>query len=210
MSRTLFIWDIHGCHDELVDLYRKMWASEKDTVYATGDVINGWPKSFEVLQFLVANNVQSVIGNHELSFFEYFADTNTDKKRKPIFDELIKKLKWQTELWSYLRDLPKYIEMYRFLLVHAGLKPGIDIQDQDINDLARIREHEGRAWHEYYTGEKKIIYGHWAEQGLRHTHNTLWIDTSCVWWGHLTGYCLETEEFWQVRAKKPYRSWEIW
>lgn len=63
--------------------------------------------------------------------------------------------------------------MYRFLLVHAGLKPGIDIQDQDINDLARIREHEGRAWHEYYTGEKKIIYGHWAEQGLRHTHNTL-------------------------------------
>lgn len=210
MSRTLFIWDIHGCHDELKDLYTKMQVSASDTVYATWDVINGWPKSFEVVQFLVANNVQAVIGNHELNFFAYFADTNPKKKKKPIFDELIKKLKWKSELWNWLQNLPKYIETHRFLLVHGWLKPWVALENQDIDDLTRIRNYEWKPWHEYCTGEKKIIYGHWAEQGLRRTHNTLWIDTSCVWWWHLTGYCLETDELWQVRAKKPHRSWEIW
>lgn len=119
MSRTLFIGDIHGCADELSELYSKMQVTSVDTVYATGDVINGGPKSFEVLQFLVANNIQSVLGNHELNFFEYVKDTNKKKKKKKLFDELEKKLKGQSALWAFLENLPKYIEQNRFILLHA-------------------------------------------------------------------------------------------
>lgn len=204
MSRTLFIWDIHGCHDELKDLYAKMQVSASDTVYATGDVVNGWPKSFEVLQFLVANNVQSVLGNHEQNFFAYIQDKNKKKKKKKIFDELAKKLKGQPELWSYLENLPKYIEQHRFILLHAGIRPWIHLSEQKIDDLVRIREHEWKPWHDFYTWDKLVIYWHWAQQWLRFTHNTRWLDSGCMWWWHLTGYCLETGEIWQVRANKSY------
>lgn len=204
MSRTLFIWDIHGCYDELIDLYNKMWVSEKDSVYATGDVINSWPKSFEVIQFLVANNVQAVIGNHEQNFFSYIADVNTEKVRKPLFDDLIRKLEWKTELWNWLENLPKYIEMDHFLLVHAWLRPEIFLQEQDLDDLVRIRDINWMPWYSFYESDKVIIYWHWAQQWLRFTKNTRWLDSGCMWWGHLTGYCLETGEIWQVRANQTY------
>ena len=210
MSRTLFIWDIHGCYDELSDLYTKMQVSENDTVYATGDVINGWPKSFEVIQFLVANNVQAVMGNHEQNFFSYIADSNSEKIRKPLFDELLEKLRKDPILLAWLKSLPKYIENENFLLIHWGLKPGIEPEDQDINDITRLREHEWKPWHEFYTGNKTIIYGHWAQQGLRFTSNTRGLDSGCMWWWHLTGYCLETGEIWQVRANKKYSTPENW
>jgi hypothetical protein len=68
----------------------------------------------------------------------------------------------------------------------------------------RIRLYNDKPWHDFYDWEKIIIYGHWAEQWLRFTRNTRWLDSGCVWWWHLTGYCLETSEIWQVRAKKMY------
>lgn len=210
MSRTLFIGDIHGCADELSELYLKMQVTSVDTVYATGDVINGGPKSFEVLQFLVANNIQSVLGNHELNFFEYVKDTNKKKKKKKLFDELEKKLKGQSALWAFLENLPKYIEQNRFILLHAWLRPNIALTEQDVKDLVRIREHEWKPWHDFYTWDKPIIYWHWAQQGLRFTKNTRWLDSGCMWGGHLTGYCLETGDLWQVRARKMYGKPDNW
>lgn len=206
MVRTLFIWDIHGCYEELVELYAKMWANKNDIIYSTGDIINWWPSSFEVIQFLFEHNIQPVLGNHEINFFRYIENDAPSKIQKPIFDELIEKLKGNIDLFHWLKNLPRYIENADFLLVHAGLKPNVSLQEQELDDLTRIRLVDDAPWHKFYTDTKMLIYGHWAQQGLRFTKNTRWLDSGCMWGGHLTGYCLETGDLWQVRAHTMY--WE--
>jgi hypothetical protein len=95
-------------------------------------------------------------------------------------------------------------------LVHAGITPGVPMEQQKADNLIKIRTYEWKPWHAFYHGSKKIIYGHWAEQWLRITHNTVGIDSGCVWWWHLTGYCLETGEIWQCRANTVYKIPNNW
>ena len=40
MSRTIFIGDVHGCYDELMDLCKKIDLQEVDYLYFVGDLIN--------------------------------------------------------------------------------------------------------------------------------------------------------------------------
>ena len=128
-----------------------MQVNPSDKVYATGDVINGGPKSFEVIKFCYEHGIQAVCGNHETNFFSYIADMDPDKKRKSLYDELSEKLEKCPVFLGWLRNLATYIETEHFLLVHAGLKPGVVLHVQNIADLTRIREYEGKPWHDFYT-----------------------------------------------------------
>ena len=202
MPRTLFIWDIHGCYDELVELYDKMQISESDRVYATGDLINKWPYSQKVVHFIREKNIQSVLGNHDVKFIRCL---DWIEKKTNWFDAIQQDFQNHEDDIEFLKSLPYWIEDNNFLLIHAWLIPGKTITEQLENDsIVTLRLHEGRPWHDYYEGTKKIIYGHWAVQLLRITANTVGLDTWCVWWWHLTGYCFETGEIWQVRAKRMY------
>jgi len=58
------------------------------------------------------------MGNHEQNFFSYIADSNSEKIRKPLFDELLEKLQKDPILLAWLQSLPKYIENENFLLIH--------------------------------------------------------------------------------------------
>lgn len=203
MPRTLFIWDIHGCYDELIELYDKMQISESDTVYATGDLINKWPYSQKVVHFIREKNIQSVLGNHDVKFLKCLEGTD-DKTH--WFNDVVSQFQDCEEDLKYLQALPHWIETENFLLIHAGLNPDRKTLSEQSHQesIMRIRLHMDKPWHDFYNGKKIIIYGHWAEQWLRFTRNTRGLDSGCVWGGHLTGYCLETWEIWQVRAKKVY------
>lgn len=203
MARTLFIWDIHGCYDELIDLYGKMQVSEHDTVYATGDLINKWPFSQKVVQFLREKNIQSVLGNHDIKFLKCM---NGIDEKTDWFDGVMEQFRWCEHDLEYIQWLTHWIETDDFLLLHAGLRPDKKTlsEQSEEESIMRIRLYNDKPWHDFYDWEKIIIYGHWAEQWLRFTRNTRWLDSGCVWWGHLTGYCLETGDIWQVRAKKAY------
>lgn len=86
------------------------------------------------------NNVQPVIGNHEVNFFHYLEGNNSEKQQKPLFDELISRLEEEPKFLAWLRNLPKYIENDSFLLVHAGLRPDVFLPEQNLDDLTRIRD----------------------------------------------------------------------
>ena len=65
-NRTLFIGDVHGCFDELMLLCERMKLTDVDHLYFVGDLINKWPKSLEVIEFVRNRpNTWSVLGNHE-------------------------------------------------------------------------------------------------------------------------------------------------
>jgi len=53
------------------------------------------------------------------------------------------------------------IEQEDFIIVHAGIDPRYG-RETPLEIATIIRMYEGKPWYEYYTGTKKIIYGHWA------------------------------------------------
>ena len=53
------------------------------------------------------------------------------------------------------------IEREDFIIVHAGLDPRYGL-NTPLEIATIIRMYEGKPWYEYYTGTKKVIYGHWA------------------------------------------------
>lgn len=90
-------------------------------------------------------------------------------------------------------------------MLHAGIHPDFGI-DTPLELMTTIRDlPDGSPWYEHYYGEKPIIYGHWAADGLRIRKNTIGLDTGCVFGGHLTAYCFETQEIWQVHAHDVYK-----
>ena len=64
--RLIFVGDIHGCKDELLDLLRKVkFDKNMDHLICTGDVVSKGPDSLGVVDTLIALNASSVRGNHE-------------------------------------------------------------------------------------------------------------------------------------------------
>ncbi|MDD2693594.1 MAG: metallophosphoesterase [Candidatus Gracilibacteria bacterium] len=213
MQRTFFIGDVHGCYDELLELCEKIGLQDEDHLYFTGDIINKGPKSREVVEFVRNRpNTWSVIGNHEYFAFADAVDVDAMlhlesghktwiKNSLPKFSDLQIEL---AEHREWILSLPKIIETDDFILVHGGFHPDHGI-DTPIEIATLIRLHEEKPWYDFYTGTKKIIYGHWAVDGLRIRKNTIGLDSGCVFGGHLTAYCLESEEYWQVHAHHIYK-----
>ncbi len=208
MSRTLFIGDVHGCYDELIELVAKVWLTSEDHLYFVGDLINKWPKSLEVVEWIRARpNTWSVIGNHEYyTFREEYSDFGQgnlswiDKHYEstaPLREMLSSHREW-------LMSLPHIIEREDFILVHGGLHPDHGIETPvELATLTRLIN--GKPWYESYHGDKLVIYGHFAVDSLRIRPNTIGLDTGCCFGGHLTAYCLETREIWQVHAQYVYK-----
>lgn len=215
MTRTIFIGDVHGCFDELMSLCKYISLTPDDHIYFAWDLINKWPKSLEVLDFVRNRpNTWSVMGNHE--FFTVSDDvTDVEETHLPwIENHRMKTGELRKELddagyTEWLRSLPVCIERDEFILVHGGVHPEYGV-DTPAEIATLLRMHEGRPWYEYYTWAKLIIYGHWAAQWLRVTPHTIGLDTGCCFWWHLTAYCLETRELWQVRANAVYKNPVNW
>lgn len=222
--RTIFIGDVHGCYDELMALVQKIWLKDEDHLYFVWDLINKWPKSLEVVSYVKNRpNTWSVTWNHEFFSFptkELLDQIDSDnlvlsdgsKKWAHIQSTQSKSLErllsseWYLE---WLRSLPVYIEKEDFILVHWGIHPDYWM-NTPVEIATMIREYQGRPWYEYYQWEKKIIYGHWAIDGLRIRKNTIGLDTGCCFGWHLTAYCIETWEYWQVRANALYKMPAHW
>ena len=50
---------------------------------------------------------------------------------------------------------------------------------------------------------RKVLFGHWASlNGVTGSEEFIALDTGCVWGRYLTAYCIETKEFFSVKAIK--------
>jgi serine/threonine protein phosphatase 1 len=224
MSRTLFIGDVHGCYDELMELVEKIWLTPEDYLYFVGDLINKWPKSIEVVEYVRDRpNTWSVIGNHE--YFPLISSEEVEKitnESSHLSDEHkswvhaqyersheIREVMEQRGHREWLTSLPHIIERDAFILVHGGLHPDYWV-NTPLEVATLIRLIDGKPWYESYSGTKPVIYGHWAIDGLRIRPNTIWLDSGCCFGWHLTAYCLEDREIWQVRANQISKIPEHW
>ncbi len=208
--KTIFIWDIHGCYDEFMLLIKKLEIQKKDKVYLVWDMISKWPKSYKTLKFLYKNKKQykCIQWNNELNLVRFFAWNSEWRSPEGIKDleknlKIFKKKK-ATHLIDYLENLPLYIEKNNFIMIHGGLIPKKSLSSHAPDEITRLREYKWEPWHSYYDWDKPIIYWHWAVQWLHTTHNTIWLDSWCVYGKELTAYILETWEFITQKALKPH------
>ena len=204
-SRTIFIWDVHWCYEELKLLIEKLIIKNNDKVYFVWDIINKWPKSYKVLKFIYKNKDQFKVikWNHEVNFLKWleWSKYNSDNK----FEELKEKIdiKGKYELIQYIKDFPIYIENESFILVHWWLK-NKKIEEHTEDEITRTREVDWELWYNKYNWEKKVIYWHNALDWLQIREKTIWLDSWCVYWKSLTAYILETWEVYSQNSLDKY------
>lgn len=210
-SRTIVVGDIHGCYDELIKLLDEVNFERKDRVVSVGDLISKGPKSREVLElFMNDARFSTVIGNHDLTLRRRWSGEDVELKQAQ--KETHKELKGEKDKYAtFLNTLPFVIDLETHLVVHAGLRPNVELHSQTTGDLTRIRtlggdreSEEGTPWYHVYNGEKTVLFGHWPAEEPRRGPRAIGLDTGCVYGHTLTAYIIETDEFVSVKAKRAY------
>lgn len=166
-GRRIFIGDVHGHYDGLMQLLEAIAVGADDQVHFVGDLIDRGPKSAQVVHFVQDNDYPCVLGNHEQLLLESFpgnkvsqyalqawlqsgGHTTVASFNKP--ELLIESLDW-------FRSLPTYLDLEDVWLVHAGLHPKLPIHDQTTHEFCWIRDEFHSVTTPYFT-DKLIITGH--------------------------------------------------
>jgi len=213
VSRTVVVGDLHGCYDELVALLGRVGLGESDRLVCVGDLIAKGEKSREVLELFIRDaRFSSVLGNHDRAVLEYWKGERKKKTLKDAQRKVAKRLKeWRERYAAYLETLPAYIDLGAHVVVHAGLRPGVALEEQSLDDLTALRtlgedreSREGTPWYEVYDGEKTALFGHWPAPEPRRGPRAIGLDTGCVYGFKLTAYVVETGEFHSVPALRAY------
>lgn len=207
MSRTIIFGDIHGCLAEWQELLQKTAATPEDRLISVGDLICKGPQSRKTLDFAMGlPNLQCVLGNHEFHFLKAWKNKNTQSLEKDYQKRALEEL--GKDLDHYMRWIaawPAFIDLPECFVIHGGLRPGISLTKQSVSDLCNLRNlDDGTAWHEQYKGEKTVVYGHWARQGLCVKENSIGLDTGCVYGKKLSAVIFPEKKIVQVSAKKVY------
>ena len=202
-ERDFIIGDVHGCLGMLKRLMDKIdWRPDKDRLIFLGDFIDRGKDSKGVVDFILeltrmSPHVCCLMGNHEKLFLDFLNGLETNlflmnggistlesyhiKKRSNRNAPLI-----PPEHIQFLEDLKSWIELDDFYVVHAGLKPGVEIKEQSLEDLIWIRD---RFIYSDFDFGKKIIFGHTPFRDPLVMNNKIGLDTGAVYGNRLT--CLE-------------------
>ncbi|MCB9016486.1 MAG: serine/threonine protein phosphatase [Lentimicrobiaceae bacterium] len=183
MPKQWVVPDIHGCSRSLRALVESHIVPAKDDhLYFLGDFVDRGPDSKGVLDYVMGLQQQGYTvfplkGNHEEFFVKSF-DEEKELKSFLFFKQRNKsKLQWlkhggleamqsfHTEnlldipehYIEWMRNLPLYHELDKFVLVHAGLNFDIPNPFEDTHTMLWVREFKVRS---YKIGYRRLIHGH--------------------------------------------------
>jgi len=202
MCRTFAIGDIHGCFQKLKGLMDRLDVNyDRDTLIFLGDYIDRGPDSFQVVEYLIhlksrARHALFLKGNHEEMLGDYLAGLDRSlyltNGGKAFFESYERQSGGrgeqaipQTHL-DFFSDLELIHSIDEYIFVHAGLRPEVDMADQQIEDMLWIRE---PFIHSPYSFGKQIVFGHTPFTRPLVMANKIGIDTGAVYGNCLT--CLE-------------------
>jgi len=207
-ARLIAIGDIHGCHDELVELLGIAAPQRADVVVSVGDMVQKGPAAARCLDLWRERGYLAVKGNNELKLLgdahpvlRFFARENRDVLRRT---DLLRYL----ESWPLVLDFPDA----GVAAVHGGFLPDMHVTAEDVarerdvvHHLRWIRKKNGEwkpvpkekkkkddvLWAEKWRGERFVVYGHTPLREPRFDKRALGLDTGCVYGGSLTAAILE-------------------
>jgi serine/threonine protein phosphatase 1 len=217
--RVYAIGDIHGCMDRLVALH-EMIAEDiathpvgHATLVHLGDYVDRGADSAQVIDWLInkppvpAEETINLMGNHEHMMLSAVA--GVDREAPGLWltnggaDSL---LSWGISRtlppaeWAgriprphliFMRDLAVCHRIGPYLFVHAGIRPGVPLDQQSRQDMLWIREPflSSRLDH-----GAVIVHGHTPKREPVVQPNRIAIDTGAVLGGALTCVVLEADK----------------
>ncbi len=205
-GRLFVVGDIHGCADELDSLLTSLQLAADDVICFLGDYIDRGPDSRGVVDRLIeldAGPARCVFlkGNHEdmlLDFLglpghhgaAFLANGGAVTLRsyglapRPSAD-----LRHQLPPahMRFFEQLGVSETLGRCLCVHAGLRPGVPLDEQKTQDIFWIREEFFASDHDFGA---TVVYGHTPRRAIDWAPPLrIGLDTGLVYGGHLS--CLE-------------------
>jgi serine/threonine protein phosphatase 1 len=167
-SRRIFIGDVHGHYDGLMQLLEAIAPSADDQVYFLGDLIDRGPKSAQVVTFVKQSGYVCLLGNHEQMLLEIFPHEKICQQSTEAWlysggqttllsysnmaDLLVEHVTW-------MRSLPTHIDLGDIWLAHAGMHPNLAIADHTTQEYCWVRD-EFHSMTRPYFPDKLIITGH--------------------------------------------------
>jgi protein phosphatase len=228
------VGDVHGCHDELVDLLGALgYVMRDDGVYGhpqgrtavfLGDVVDRGPATPAVLATVMAmvgaGSAICVPGNHENKLVR--ALKGRDVQRTHGLAETLARLEegsaeFRHEVLGFLDGLVSHFVLDDGALVvaHAGMRQEMQGRaSAAVRAFALYGETTGETdefglpvrypWARDYRGKATVVYGHTPVQEPEWLNNTICIDTGCVFGGRLTALRYPERELVSVPARAMY------
>ena len=202
MARRIFVGDVQGCREPLERLLDAVaFRAGVDRLLPVGDLVNKGPDSPGTLALLMELRAEPVLGNHDLHWLA----------RAPAVDP-------QQRAWLSSQPVVRVFD--DLVMVHAGLHPRWDeaklraLSPDDVDYAVNVRyvDPEGnrprsdwpppgppfRPWDDFYTGSRRVVFGHWARRGLVVRPQCVGLDTGCVYGGKLSAWIAEEDRVVQV------------
>lgn len=196
--RHIVIGDIHSCADALFALLDACQRRPEDEVICVGDLIDRGPDPTGVVRFFMTDpNAVAIMGNHEDKHVRIRAG-----ELKPGPSHLASQLllgDLYDEAVDFFATLPLSLERRGYFICHAGVLPGVPLDEQPRKALLRAKMpwmkniyDTADPWWNHYEGDVPIVYGHLAtrDHNVRRVNNTWGIDTGAGHGGPLTALVL--------------------
>lgn len=177
--RTFVVGDIHGQSEALLQVLKlSYFNTEVDRLIVLGDIVDGGPNTFEVLEILLTiKDLIMITGNHDQWFIrflnggiEYDADSfseyqgwyqqggkaTRDSYKKHGYKDTIP----ITHQTIFNRMIPYYIDEKNRLFVHGGFDPRVPIEKQEPYTLMWDRNLIQMSRANVPTPYKNVFIGH--------------------------------------------------
>lgn len=218
-TRVYAIGDIHGCLEPLTSLHALIAQDlaerpvETSVVIHLGDYVDRGPDSADVVALLAGDppiagaQVVNLMGNHEDMMFTAVTSGQTADAVQWLrnggaetllswgIPRAVPQAEWAARIGpSHLAFLGALALSHRvgpYLFVHAGIRPGVALDQQKRDDLLWVREP--------FLSSKKdhgavIVHGHTPAKEPSKRPNRIGIDTGAVMGGMLTALVLEADQ----------------
>lgn len=215
--RVYAIGDVHGCDRQLADIHRQIADDLKARPVARaelvhlGDYVDRGADSRAVVRRLMQGSplkglpVTNLLGNHEQTMIDALSgqgaamtDWMIQGGREALAswggDPDAPRDTWRAHVpdadMDFLRALALTHRAGGYLFVHAGIRPGVPIEEQARQDLISIRQ--SFLYSEADLGVV-VVHGHTPKEAPVIRPNRIGIDTGAVFGGWLTCAVLEEE-----------------
>lgn len=224
--RLVAIGDVHGCHEQLarlLDAIDSEIAADRPgdfRIITLGDYVDRGPNSRAVLDLLVARSQDprfvTLAGNHDDGLLAFLADdpgqrlfldfggydtaasyrVALDTARLDVSRAELAAAMPAAHL-AFLRNLPASVAFGDFFFCHAGIRPGVSLDDQTRRDLTWIR-HE--FLHHNGLHPKLVVHGHTPQDEPEVLPNRVNVDTRAYATGVLTALVAEGARKWLLQT----------
>jgi len=186
------------------------WRPHIDRLVFVGDYIDRGPDSRGVIEIILRlkaldPDLICLRGNHEAMLLDYLQGRHRElffhNGGRTTLASYGVEAEREIHGWlpephrAFLDTLPLYVQLEEAYAVHAGLRPGLPLEEQQPHEMLWIRNEFIRS--EFDFG-KRVIFGHTPFDRPLMMPNKIGIDTGAVYGNRLTCLELPAERFYSV------------